>query len=280
MTAPLLLMTEPSHYDVHYAINPWMRPDAWSADPARNRDAALSAWRGLAEALRAAGARIETIPGAPGQPDMVFPANAAIVLDGRALLARFRHPERRGEEAPFAAAFNALRDRLLLREVATLPEGCVQEGAGDAIWDRHRRLFWAAHGPRSGPEAPDAIRRFFDAETVPLRLAAARFYHLDTCFCPLDGGEILYYPPALDTASRDKVRARVPADLLLEASEAEANAFCVNAVNWGRTVVMAAPPDSLRARLAARGYEVVGVDLAPFLLSGGGAFCMTLRLDL
>jgi N-dimethylarginine dimethylaminohydrolase len=36
----------------------------------------------------------------------------------------------------------------------------------------------------------------------------------------------------------------------------------------------------LRARLSERGYRVVGLDLAPFLLSGGGAFCMTLRLDL
>ena len=28
-----------------------------------------------------------------------------------------------------------------------------------------------------------------------------------------------------------------------------------------------------------RGYHVTGVDLAPFILSGGGAYCMTLRLD-
>ena len=37
---------------------------------------------------------------------------------------------------------------------------------------------------------------------------------------------------------------------------------------------------ALRARLEARGYAVVEVDLAPFILSGGAAFCMTLRLDL
>ena len=43
---------------------------------------------------------------------------------------------------------------------------------------------------------------------------------------------------------------------------------------------MAMPPLSLRDRLSERGYDVLGVDLAPFILSGGGAFCMTLRLDL
>jgi hypothetical protein len=33
------------------------------------------------------------------------------------------------------------------------------------------------------------------------------------------------------------------------------------------------------ARLAERGYRVTEVDLLPFIMSGGGAYCMTLRLD-
>jgi hypothetical protein len=43
---------------------------------------------------------------------------------------------------------------------------------------------------------------------------------------------------------------------------------------------MAEAPPRLGARLAERGYQVTEVDLSPFILSGGGAFCMTLRLDL
>ena len=43
---------------------------------------------------------------------------------------------------------------------------------------------------------------------------------------------------------------------------------------------MAEPAPRLRARLTERGYRVIGVDLSEFILSGGGAFCMTLRLDL
>ena len=42
---------------------------------------------------------------------------------------------------------------------------------------------------------------------------------------------------------------------------------------------MASAAAGLRATLAERGYAVVDVDLAPFILSGGGAYCMTLRLD-
>ena len=31
--------------------------------------------------------------------------------------------------------------------------------------------------------------------------------------------------------------------------------------------------------LGRRGYQLHEVDLTPFMLSGGGAYCMTLRLD-
>ena len=54
-----------------------------------------------ARAIAAAGGAVETVPAVAGLPDLVFPANAAIVLDGRVLLARFRCPERQGEEAVF-----------------------------------------------------------------------------------------------------------------------------------------------------------------------------------
>ena len=146
---PTLLMVEPTHYRVSYAINPWMDPAAWQRDPDGLHARAWAAWRALRAALEAAGAQVEVAPGAPGQPDMVFPANAAVVLDGRALLARFRHPQRRGEEPQFAALFERLRARSLLREVTKLPAGCFQEGAGDAIWDATRGHFWAGFGPRS-----------------------------------------------------------------------------------------------------------------------------------
>jgi len=44
--------------------------------------------------------------------------------------------------------------------------------------------------------------------------------------------------------------------------------------------VMASASARLRAVLAERGYRCVELDLSPFILSGGAAFCMTLRLDL
>src|SRR5579863_9152124 len=102
-------MTDPAHYRVGYEINPWMAPKVWSADPHRLAGAARGAWAALKGALEAAGAQVRVAQGEPGLPDMVFAANAAVVLDGKALVARFRHPERAGEARAYRAVFERLR---------------------------------------------------------------------------------------------------------------------------------------------------------------------------
>ena len=125
----------------------------------------------------------------------------------------------------------------------------------------------------------DAVADFFGKEVVALELATPHFYHLDTCMRPLDGGHILYYPPAFTDQALKTLRERVAPDMLIEADKADAEALCVNAVNLGETVVMAKAPPALKAKLEAKGYRLVEVDLSPFIMSGGAAFCMTLRLD-
>jgi N-dimethylarginine dimethylaminohydrolase len=273
---PLFLMTDPDCFDVSYRINPWMQPKAWT--PARLADAKAASAQ-LKSALQAAGAHVETVEAVRGLPDLVFPANAAVVLDGKVLLARFRHPERQGEEAVFRSAFVKLQKRGLVHEIVDLPAGVLQEGAGDCIWDAERKLFWAGYGQRSNKASIGAIRHAFGHEVVALELASERFYHLDTCFCPLAGGKVLYYPPAFTPASQAEIRARVREAQRIEASDEEAAAFCVNAVNLDAKVIMARAPASLRKKLRGRGYSVTEVDLDPFILSGGAAYCMTLRLD-
>ena len=273
---PTFLMTDPDCFDVSYRINPWMQPKAWTPECLAG---AKTASAQLKAALQAAGAHVETVGAVRGLPDLVFPANAAVVLDGKVLLARFRHPERQGEEAVFRSAFLTLQKRGLVQEVVDLPEGVLQEGAGDCIWDADRGFFWAGYGQRSNKSSIAAIRHAFGQEVVALELASDRFYHLDTCFCPLAGGKVLYYPPAFTAESQAAIRAYIPEAQRIEASDEEAAAFCVNAVNLDATVIMARAPASLREKLHDRGYGLIEIDLDPFILSGGAAYCMTLRLD-
>jgi N-dimethylarginine dimethylaminohydrolase len=275
---PTFLMTDPEHFQVAYEINPWMKPAAWGADPVVWRRTARKGWEALKAALEHAGADVRVMPGVEGLPDLVFPANAAIVLDGKALVARFRHPERAGEAPHFHDAFEALK-RAGVVDTVTDIEGVFQEGAGDCIWDANRRLFWTASGPRSTPDSLKVVADHFGQPVVHMPLATEAYYHLDTCFCPLSGGEILYYPPALSDAALHAIFEHTTPDQRIEATDRDAEAFCVNAVSLGRKLIMARPGAELHDRLTARGYDVIGIDLEPYMLSGGGAFCMTLRLD-
>jgi N-dimethylarginine dimethylaminohydrolase len=276
---PIIMVVDPAHFDVHYVINPWMKPGAWAADPVGHQREARASYDALRGALTAAGALVEPIPGVAGQPDMVFPANAAVVLDGRAIVARFACAERQGEEQPYLQALQGYVERGILDEVSIFPEGCFQEGAGDAIWDLGRQFFWAGFGQRSTFGAVAELERFFGKKVVALELATPQFYHLDTCFCPLSGGEVLFYPPAFTKEALALIYEHVAPEQRLEASAEDAAAFCVNAVNLGKTVVMAKAPDHVRGMLSERGYKVTDINLDPFILSGGGAYCMTLRLD-
>ena len=184
------LMCRPEHFAVSYTINPWMDPESWTRDE-RGRFAAAREWRALHTKLLELGASVELVPPAAGLPDLVFTANAGVVLDRQVLLARFRHPQRRGEEPHFEAAFRRLQGHGLIDGVAKLPSGLVLEGAGDCVFDARRKLFWMGHGPRSDAAARHVVADIFGQEVAALELADARFYHMDTALCPLDGGEVM-----------------------------------------------------------------------------------------
>jgi N-dimethylarginine dimethylaminohydrolase len=233
----------------------------------------------LHRALLKSGAHIELVPPIARLPDLVFTANAAVVLDGKAVLARFRHPQRQAEEAPYEAAFRALHNRGLLDSVRQLPDGLVLEGAGDCVWDSTRNLFWMGYGPRTDAAAQDVVADEFGVPVVALELADPRFYHMDTALCPLSRGEVIYFPGAFTAAGLAVIHARVaPADRI-EIGIEDASRLAANAVCIGDTLVMSGCSAGLRSAIEARGYRVIATPLGAFLRSGGSAFCLTLRLD-
>jgi N-dimethylarginine dimethylaminohydrolase len=209
----------------------------------------------------------------------VFTANAAVVLDRKAVLSRFRYPERRGEEAPFERGFRALQRRDLIDTVEKLPGDLVLEGAGDCVWDRTRNMFWMGYGPRSDRDAAGPIKDVFGVDTVALELADARFYHLDTALCPLSRGEIMFVPAAFTREGLARIHERVAPAKRIEVPMEDACRLAANAVCVGGTVVASNCGAHLRRQLVERGYRVTTTPLSAFLRSGGAAFCLTLRLD-
>jgi len=278
-TTARFLMCRPDHFGVEYTINPWMNPKSWARQGKTLVDASQREWAALHRALAGLGASIELVPPASGLPDLVFTANAAVVLDRKALLARFRYPERRGEEEPFWRGFRALQGRGLIDTIVSLPDDMVLEGAGDCVWDRARNLFWSGYGPRSDREAAGPVKDLFGVDTIPLELADPRFYHLDTALCPLTRGEIMYVPAAFTPDGMALIHERLAPAQRIEVPMDDACQLATNAVCVGDTVVTSACGPHLRRQLEERGYRVLTTPLPSFLRSGGSAFCLTLRLD-
>ncbi len=274
-----LMMSAPEHFEVSYTINPWMQPALWSVSSQQLADDAKRGWSDLKKTYERLGAQVEVQPPVEGLPDMVFTANAAVVLDRKVLLARFLCAERQGEEVHNRTFFEALRARGVVDRIVDTPPGRFFEGAGDAIWDATRRLIWTGYGQRSSREMFRVIEELYGVPAVALELIDARFYHLDTCFCVLSGGDVLWYPPAFSASAAAKVRKMVGEAHLIEATDEDARHLGVNSVCIGRDVVMCHASAPTLAALTARGYRVHTVPLDSFNRSGGAAYCLTLRLD-
>jgi len=265
-----ILVCPPDHYGIEYVINPWMEGNIHrSSEPL-----AREQWREFTHCL-SSHATLQTVAPRQGWPDMVFTANAGLVLEKEFVLSRFFHPERRGEEPHFRQWFAAHG-----YTIHELPPDLPFEGAGDALWDPTRGALWTAYGMRteleSHPHLADALR----VEVLSLRLVDPRFYHLDTCFCPLENGALLYYPPAFDSASQRLIESRVPAAQRIAVQEPDAVQFACNAVDLGSSLILSRASEELQTRLREQAHiETIQSPLDEFLKAGGGAKCLTLRLD-
>lgn len=262
------LMCAPDHYDVDYVINPWMEGNIHKS----SRDRAVEQWQKLFYVLKEQ-AVVDLVQPQPGVPDMVFTANAGLVLGDTVVLSRFFHKERQGEEPFFKQWFESKG-----YTVHELPKDLPFEGAGDALLDREGRWLWAGYGFRSELDSHPYLAKWLDIEVLSLRLMDERFYHLDTCFCPLSGGYLLYYPPAFDSYSNRLIEMRVPAEKRIAIKEADAVNFACNAVNIDSVVVMNKTSEDLKARLKKLGFHVIETPLTEFLKAGGAAKCLTLRV--
>lgn len=263
------LMCAPDHFEVAYVINPWMRGNIALC----KNDVAKRQWEALASVIGKV-AQVERIAAVPGVPDMVFTANAGLVLANTFVRSHFRHPERQGEEPHFAAWFAAQGFK-----VEQLPPDLFFEGAGDALLDRSESLLWMGYGHRTTAACAPMLADMLDIDVEPLKLADERFYHLDTCFCPLDGGYLMYYPAAFDEASQMRIAARVPAKRRIIVSDADALDFACNAVNCGEHVFLNRASAGLVSVLEAYGFSVRQTPLTEFMKAGGSAKCLTLKLN-
>jgi N-dimethylarginine dimethylaminohydrolase len=264
-SSPRILMCPPDHYGIEYEINPWMKRSLASI-----RDLAFAQWRELRDTLKSLDVLVEEMSPQPGLPDLVFTANAGLMFRKRFFSSRFKHDVRARESPYFEAWFKEHGF-----EVVRLPDGMFHEGAGDALFCGDP--LFAGYRTRSDVYAHQWVAEQVGVRVLPLELIDGRFYHLDTCFCPLAPGEALYFPGAFDAYGRRVLETHVPK--LIPVVEPEALRFGCNAVVVGKTVVHNSSCPQLAEDLQRAGYRSISITLDEFLKAGGSAKCLTLRID-
>lgn len=260
-------MCRPAYYRIAYVINPWM-----SLKRQANNKRALLQWERLYAVLaKELKVKIRLLPPHRSVPDLVFTANAGLVKNKLFIRSNFRFPQRKKEEPYITRYFRKNKYRVIM-----LNPRYGFEGEGDALWVRDTLIFGFHF--RSDAPAHEELARLLKAEVLPVELIDRRFYHLDTCFCPLNKDSALWFPAAFDSYSRQVLKRLIPD--LIAVSEKDAVRFACNAIAVGNHLVVQAGMSSpLKKQLTKRGFALHPVDLSEFLKAGGSAKCLVLNLS-
>lgn len=269
-----ILMCKPKYFTVAYEINPWMNRSV-------NVDEKMAAqqWDKLKTTLESTcGAAIELVEPAKGLPDMVFTANAALIRKNKAYLSHFKHTERQGEREQFKNWFLANKFHVLGDEHRHF------EGAGDSLFAGNN--LFAAFGYRTDKTVYEHIQRQFTEDddstktvdkfsVILCQLIDPRFYHIDTCFCPLNAKLAIWNPYAFSAESRSRMENEIE---LIAVPKNEAENFACNSVVVGQNVVLPSRCSETEKLLEKRGFRTHAVDVTEFLKAGGACKCLTLAL--
>jgi N-dimethylarginine dimethylaminohydrolase len=260
-----VLMCPPHHYAIAYEINPWMslsRPSHFLL--------ACKQWRTLYHILKdRLTVNVCLIEPVPGLPDMVFTANAGFAWGDKFIVSNFRHKVRRQEATHFENWFCSRN-----YEILHLPKDRLFEGEGDLLTCGN--FLFAGYPFRSSLVAHRRTAEILQREVFSLKLACDWFYHLDTCFCPLDNKTAIYYPAAFDRKALKLLEKYV--DTLIAVSEEEARRFACNAIVVSDNVIMNDGCPKIRRQLESRGFFVFQIPLTEFVKAGGSAKCLVLNL--
>ncbi|CAH2904556.1 MAG: NG,NG-dimethylarginine dimethylaminohydrolase 1 (EC [uncultured Paraburkholderia sp.] len=259
------LLCPPSYFDVIYSINPWMDVNIPVDKPLADRQ-----WTAFAETLRELGETVLTIDAQPGLPDMTFAGDNGLVLGNTFIPSNFRLSQRAGEVAHYIKWFE---ERAYT--IRPLPADVVFEGLGDVVF--HGRTALIGHGIRSDQKAFDYLMDYLPKLNIlgDVRIVDDRYFHLAMAFGFLDNETVLYYPPAFDLESQQKIIRLFRNPIPLSDVDANEHFACNNLV-INKTVLLDNCTLALRHRLDQFGYKIIRCPMSEFKKSGGSLRCLVL----
>lgn len=261
-----ILMCRPEFFDIEYEINPWM-----DKSKQVNQANALAQWDQLHQTIQSCGAKVDLVAGIKGLPDMVFTANAGLFYKNQIVLPHFKFKERQGELPYFENWFKQAGFKIANQITSETP---YFEGAGDALLAGDK--LFVGYGFRSDREFYEKADYLDQSKIVYCELTDPYFYHIDTCFCPLNDKLAIWYPPAFTKESQQRMRDNIE---LIDVIEYEAKRFACNAVVIDKHVILPSGCPTISAALEKRGFTTHPCDMNEYLKSGGACKCLTLRIS-
>jgi dimethylargininase len=225
---------------------------------------ALAQWQGYVAAFRGRGWQVTEIAPADEHPDGVFVEDTVVVFGDLAVLTSPGAPSRRGEIASTAAALDPLAAELGL-EIAQLEEPGHLDGGDVLKIDRTAYVGLTSRTDQAGIDQLSTMLepRGWRVVAVPV----SKVLHLKSGVTALPDGTVVGYQPLVDDAGLYPAFLPVP----------EEHGTAVVDLGDG-AVLMSADAPRTAELYAARGLDVVRVEIGEFEKLEGCVTCLSVRL--
>ncbi|MBI3486220.1 N-dimethylarginine dimethylaminohydrolase [Candidatus Daviesbacteria bacterium] len=260
-----VVMCTPDYFGVIYRINPWMHPDKDQVD----KDLALKDWHSLIKTYTGLGIKVHTIKQDKKLPDMVYAANFGFVLNNTFIKSNYKYDQRKAESDHAKQFFQKGGF-----EIYELPDDVAFEGQGDLL--KMGNSYFLGWGKRSDQRAKKFLTEALGSKIIDLELVNPYYYHLDTCFAPLDENTVAINPISFTAEGLKKIYQHFPNVILV--GKDDNNILACNLVMVGKTVITGLGiTQKFKDDLANYGFSTIEVPMGEFRKGGGSVKCLTLE---
>ncbi len=234
-----------------------------------NRLEAWKQWAHIVTRYMEKGARIHIVEASEGLSELTFVGDSIFLFGKKAVISRFRHPERQ-KEAAYMKEW-ALRKGF---EIMEIPEGYVFEGNAEAFYSHYLDVIIMGYGGnRTSIEVADMLEDFLGIRVIPVE----KFdFHLDVVLFLLKK-YVIYARGKVSEESIERLNEAgfktipVPPHLIEDLG--------LNSTYIGNTVFVndSRNAPELKKIYLSLGFDVEIVKTSEFHLVGGGVKCLTLE---
>jgi len=270
-----ILMCEPEYFEVNYSGNEFMKKNIDKVD----KEAALKQWNELKRVYEDLGFEIKLIPPGKGLVDMVFTANQSLPFldkDGvkKVILSKMKNEQRKNEVVHFKDFY--LRDNY---EVIELPKEVEYfESMGDAVIDYERNILFGGYGYRTQEITYDILSNYTNFKVVKLKLINSILYHLDTCFSRLNSETCIIAISAFDETGLQTIKDQFKNVIVADEKENMKYFVCNCHSPDGKNVIVQRGSVKFKEVIRKDGFNLIEVETAEFMKSGGSVFCMKVMM--